>query len=64
MDKSEIRRRIDENNERIEILLKPDVFVFNPEVKALLNENRELQKRCPHKFVCGVCAFCDKEETK
>lgn len=64
MDKFEIRKRIDANDKKIQELLRPDIFVLNKEVKALLDENKELQKQCPHEFVKGICVYCDLEENK
>lgn len=57
-----IRQKIDENNKRINSILRPDVFVLNEEVKELLDENRKLQQECKHRFENGVCIYCDKEE--
>lgn len=57
-----IRQKIDENNKRINSILRPDVFVLNEEVKELLDENRKLQQECKHCFENGVCIYCDKEE--
>lgn len=57
-----IRQKINENNKRIETILRPDTFVLNEEVKALLDENRKLQQECEHRFENGVCVYCDKEE--
>lgn len=62
MDKFEIRRKIDENNRRIETLLRPDIFVLNREIRSLMEDNKNLQAQCSHDFVDGICVYCDLEE--
>ena len=62
MTPTEIREKIDANNLAIELLLTPNNFVLNTAIRDLIKENLELQDMCPHKFVNGVCCYCDKEE--
>ena len=62
MSNKEIRKKIDENNEIIERILKPNQFTLNNTVSKLLKENRELQEKCEHYFENGYCIYCDKEE--
>lgn len=64
MTPQEIREQIDKNNEAIQKFLEPDLFTLNNVVAALLEENRELQRQCPHNFVDGFCEYCDMEEPK
>lgn len=65
MTGDEIRLRIDENNELIAGLMKPNQFVLNNLVRDLLLENKSLQEKCQHVFEKGFCIFCDfmKNET-
>ena len=60
MSGNEIRLKIDENN--IKIRNKLDSFVLTKEIRALLVENDQLRKECPHNFVDGVCIYCDGYE--
>lgn len=62
MDKFEIRRKIDENNRKIEMLLRPDIFVLNREIRNLIEDNKSLQAQCRHEFADGVCVYCDLEK--
>lgn len=62
MDGFQIRKRIDENNAAIFQNFNPSVFVLNTNVARLVEENKELQKQCEHKFENGICIYCDKEE--
>lgn len=58
----EIRKRIDECNEKIEEVFNPTQFVLNSETVELMEEIAKLQLQCEHNFVDGVCEFCDMEE--
>lgn len=60
----EIHNKIDQNNKLIRELFTPNVFTLNNAVSELLNENKELQKQCPHCFVDGYCEFCYKGENE
>ena len=60
MTKDEIRNKIIFNNAKIKELLDPSVFILQPEVQILLEENEELQSICNHEFVNGVCTICGK----
>ena len=64
MSGKEIKKKIDENNSKLESLTKSVLatFILNPEVAALIKENKELQAQCPHSFKGGVCEFCGEEE--
>ena len=59
MQPNEIKKKIDENNRRIEAIFNPAAFVLNEEVAALLKENSELREQCIHDFdENGLCIYC------
>lgn len=62
MNPIEIKDKINFNNLMIEKLIDPSIFILQPKVEALLDENEELRAMCPHKFEDGVCVYCGKEE--
>jgi hypothetical protein len=62
MNGLEIFAKVQSNKKRIEDLMDNCVFVLNPEIAKLEQENEELQSICQHEFVNGSCKFCDKEE--
>lgn len=63
MSGEEIREKVLFNNQRIQELLDPSVFILQPEVQELLEENEELQAQCPHIFQEGKCIYCGKTES-
>ena len=62
MSPQEIREQIDKNNELIEKILVTNFFTLNKDVYELMKNNEKLQEKCEHKFVNGVCIYCDKDE--
>lgn len=56
----EIKKRIDENNARIEKLLTPNIFIMNNLVAELLKENEQLQSSCSHEYEDDFCKYCYK----
>ena len=58
----EIRTRINELSEEAERLMDPTTFVLNPRIGEINQEIEELQSKCQHHFVNGMCEFCDLEE--
>ena len=62
MTKEEIKAKVLYNNAKIKELLDPSVFILQPEVQLLMEENEELQSICEHEFVNGVCTICGKTE--
>lgn len=62
MNGPEVRKRLDENYQRIKDLL--DKFVLTEEIKKCLEDNQMLRENCPHKFEDGICIYCDTEEEK
>jgi hypothetical protein len=59
----EIRIRMDELSEEAERLMDPTTFVLNPRIGEINQEIEELQSKCQHHFVRGICEFCDLEAT-
>lgn len=62
MTKEEIREKVLYNNNKIKELLDPSVFILQPEVQVLMEDNEYLKTICPHEFVNGVCTICGKVE--
>jgi hypothetical protein len=62
MTNLEIKKKIDENNNLIQMLFEPNRFVLNNKIRDLLKENEDLQKQCTHNFVDGYCEYCYMEE--
>jgi hypothetical protein len=54
----EIKMKIDALNQEIEQLMDPTTFVLNPRIGEIDKEIRELQAKCEHSFVNGICKFC------
>ena len=62
MTKQEIHDKVLYNNNKIQELLDPSVFILQPEVQMLMEDNEYLKTICPHEFVNGVCIICGKVE--
>lgn len=62
MTKEEIHEKVLFNNQKIQELLDPSVFILQPEVQVLMEDNEYLKTICPHEFVNGVCKICGKVE--
>lgn len=62
MTKEEIKAKVLYNNNKIQELLDPSVFILQPEVQMLMEDNEYLKTICPHEFVNGVCTICGKTE--
>ena len=58
-----IKKKIEENNKKIEQLLETNSFILNTQIAEVLSENKALQDKCYHVFVDGRCEYCGKEET-
>lgn len=59
MESSQIKKKIDENNRKIEQIFNPATFILNEEIQALLKENETLRAECAHEFdENGICIFC------
>ena len=57
----EIRIKMTQLSEEAERLMDPTTFVLNPRLVAINQEIEELQSKCQHHFVEGICEFCDLE---
>ena len=57
----EIRIRMNQLSEEAERLMDPTTFVLNPRIVAINQEIEELQSKCQHHFIEGMCEFCDLE---
>ena len=57
----EIRIKMNQLSEEAERLMDPTTFVLNPRIVAINQEIEELQSKCQHHFVDGMCEFCDLE---
>ena len=62
MTGKEIREKINFNNNKIQSLLDPSVFILQPEVQKYLEDNEFLKSICPHEYENGVCIDCGSEE--
>ena len=62
MTRDEIQNKIIFNNMKIKELLDPSIFILQPEVQILMEDNAYLQSICEHEFVNGVCTICGKTE--
>ena len=58
MTGEEIRDKINFNNQKIQSLLDPSVFIFQPEVQKYMEDNEYLQSICPHKYENDKCIYC------
>ena len=57
MSGTDIRKRINANNERIQFLLNK--FVLTEELNELMEDNERMREKCEHKFMDGACIYCD-----
>ncbi len=62
MTKDEIKNKVLFNEAKIKELLDPSVFILQPEVQVLMEDNEYLRSICKHEFVNGVCIICGKTE--
>ena len=62
MTRDEIRNKVLFNEAKIKELLDPSVFILQPEVQVLMEDNEYLRSICEHDFVNGVCTICGKVE--
>ena len=58
----EIRNKIKEINNELNVSLDPSQFVLNPRIGELLQELENLQRQCEHHFIDGTCEFCGMAE--
>lgn len=59
MTGEEIKVRLEENNKKIEEILKTDTFTLNHDIVNLMTINDELRESCPHEYNSnGICIYC------
>ena len=61
MTGDEIREKIIFNNQKIQSLLDPSIFILQPEVQKYIEDNEYLKSICPHVYEKGVCIYCGKQ---
>lgn len=62
MNGKDIREKINFNNQQIQSLLDPTIFILQPEVQKYLEDNEFLKSICPHEYENGICIYCGSEE--
>lgn len=63
MTNLEIKKEIDSINAALAICISYGTFTLNKEVLELTMGIKNLQDKCTHNFVDGVCEYCYKEKT-
>lgn len=58
MTGEEIRNKVNYNNNKIQSLLDPSVFVLQPEVLKYMEDNEYLKSICSHEYENGICIYC------
>ena len=58
MTGDEIRDKINFNNQKIQSLMDPSVFILQPEVQKYMEDNEYLESICPHKYENNKCIYC------
>lgn len=58
MTGEEIKKKINFNNQIIEEKLDPSIFILQPEVQKLIEENEYLKSVCKHSYKNGICIYC------
>ena len=58
MTGEEIKVKINFNNQKIQSLLDPTVFILQPEVQKYIEDNEYLKSICPHEYENNVCIYC------
>lgn len=64
MNNQEIRKKIDENNQKLAKVFTPNSFILNNLADDIIKENERLQQQCQHEFRDGFCIYCDITEDK
>lgn len=58
MTGEEIRDKINFNNQKIQSLMDPSIFILQPEVQKYMEDNEYLKTICPHEYENEVCIYC------
>ena len=61
MTGEEIRNKIIFNNQEIQSLIDPSIFILQPEVQKYMEDNEYLRSICPHKYENDVCIYCGEK---
>lgn len=59
----EIRNKVEQLTTELKEVFDPSTFVLNSRTTEILMEIGQLQERCKHHYVNGVCEFCKLEES-
>lgn len=62
MTGEEIRKKINFNNQKIQSMLDPSIFILQPEVQKYIEENEYLKSICKHSYENGICIYCGTPE--
>ena len=62
MTGEEIRDKINFNNQKIQSLMDPSIFILQPEVQKYMEDNEYLKTICHHEYKNGVCIYCGQTE--
>ena len=60
MSGEEIRAKVNFNNQKIQSLLDPSIFILQPEVQKYMEDNEYLKSICDHEYENGTCIYCGK----
>ena len=58
MTGEEIRNKINFNNQKIQSLMDPSIFILQPEVQKYMEDNEYLKSICPHEYKDNTCIYC------
>lgn len=61
MTGEEIKKKINFNNQKIQSLIDPSVFILQPEIQKYMEDNEYLMSICPHVYQNGECIYCGKK---
>lgn len=61
MTGDEIRDKINFNNQKIQSLIDPSIFILQPEVQKYMEDNEYLRSICPHKYKNDICIYCGEK---
>jgi hypothetical protein len=61
MTGDEIRDKINFNNQKIQSLMDPSIFILQPEVQKYMEDNEYLRSICPHKYENDICIYCGEK---
>lgn len=62
MTGEEIKNKINFNNQKIQSLIDPSIFILQPEIQKYMEDNEYLMSICPHKYDNGICIYCGQKQ--